>query len=65
MTGSKPPTITARVRTGLNVSNNIEQIRTQHTDPRWRVALNFVVPRCISSYGAARDEAQRSQGRWS
>lgn len=46
----------------LNVINNGEQLWTQHTVDFWQAALNFVVPYCVSSYSAARNEAQRSRG---
>lgn len=46
----------------LNVINNGEQLWTQHTVNLWQAAMNFVVPYCVSSYSAARNEAQRSRG---
>lgn len=49
------------VGTLLNVINNGEQLWTQHSVNYWRVALNFIVPFCVSSYSAARNEAQRSR----
>lgn len=49
------------VGTVLNVINNGEQIWTFHTVTLWRFALNFVVPYCVSSYSAARNQAQHSQ----
>lgn len=49
------------VGTILNVINNGEQIWTAHTVTLWRLALNFVVPYCVSSYSAARNQAQHSQ----
>ena len=47
------------VGTLLNVINNGEQLWAGHGVSVWRVALNFVVPFCVSSYSAARNEAQR------
>jgi type IV secretory pathway TrbD component len=47
------------VGTLLNVINNGEQLWAGHGLSIWRVALNFVVPFCVSSYSAARNEAQR------
>jgi len=47
------------VGTVLNVINNGEQFWASHSVSLWRVALNFVVPYCVSSYSAARNEAQR------
>jgi hypothetical protein len=45
----------------LNVINNGEQFWTHHTVNHWQVALNFIVPFCVSSYSAARNEAQRTR----
>lgn len=50
------------VGTVLNVINNGEQFWTHHVVNLWQVALNFVVPYCVSSYSAARNEAQRAKG---
>jgi len=47
------------VGTLLNVINNGTQLWAGHEVSIWRVALNFVVPFCVSSYSAARNEAQR------
>jgi len=47
------------VGTLLNVINNGEQLWAGHGVNIWRVALNFVVPYCVSSYSAARNEARR------
>lgn len=46
----------------LNVINNGEQLWMHHTLNMWQAALNFVVPFCVSSYSAARNEAQRARG---
>jgi|WetSurMetagenome_2_1015567.scaffolds.fasta_scaffold1494961_2 hypothetical protein len=50
------------VGTVLNVINNGEQLWTHHTVNLWQGVLNFVVPFCVSSYSAARNEAQRPPG---
>ncbi|MGD9834759.1 MAG: nitrate/nitrite transporter NrtS [Piscinibacter sp.] len=50
------------VGTVLNVINNGEQFWSHHTVNLWQAALNFVVPYCVSSYSAARNEAQRARG---
>lgn len=50
------------VGTVLNLINNGEQFWTHHTVNLWQAALNYVVPFCVSSYSAARNEAQRAQG---
>lgn len=47
------------VGTFLNLINNGEQLWAGHSVSLWRVALNFVVPFCVSSYSAARNEARR------
>lgn len=50
------------VGTVLNVINNGEQLWVHHTVNPWQVIMNFVVPYCVSSYSAARNEAQRARG---
>ncbi len=50
------------VGTVLNVINNGEYFWTHHSVNLWQAALNFVVPYCVSSYSAARNEAQRARG---
>ena len=50
------------VGTVLNLINNGGQFWTHHTVNLWQAALNFVVPFCVSSYSAARNEAQRARG---
>lgn len=45
----------------LNVINNGEQLWTHQSVDFWRVALNFIVPFCVSSYSAARNESLRSR----
>lgn len=50
------------VGTVLNVINNGEQFWAHRGVPLWQAALNFVVPFCVSSYSAARNEAQRARG---
>lgn len=54
--------VTMVVGTVLNVINNGEQFWTHRTMNLWQAALNFVVPFCVSSYSAARNEAQRARG---
>ena len=43
----------------LNAINNGEQSWTQHTISLWHAALNFAVPFFVSSYSAARNQAQQ------
>lgn len=50
------------VGTVLNVINNGEQFWMHRPVNLWQAALNFVVPFCVSSYSAARNEAQRARG---
>jgi hypothetical protein len=50
------------VGTVLNLINNGEQLWMHHSVNLWQAALNFVVPYCVSSYSAARNEAQRAMG---
>lgn len=50
------------VGTVLNVVNNGERLMAQGAVSLWQVAMNFVVPFCVSSYSAARNEAQRAKG---
>lgn len=50
------------VGTVLNVVNNGEQIWVHHAVNLWQLALNYVVPFCVSSYSAARNEALRVRG---
>lgn len=47
------------VGTVLNVINNGHQAWAHQAINLWQVALNFVVPFCVSSYSAARNEARR------
>lgn len=53
--------VSAVVGTLLNLINNGEQFWIHHTFTPWRVALNFIVPFCVSAYSAARNQARRSQ----
>lgn len=46
----------------LNLINSGEQIWNQHSINLWQVGLNFVVPFCVSSYSAARNDLRRQQG---
>ncbi len=50
------------VGTVLKVVNNGARLMVQGTVSLWQLAMNFVVPFCVSSYSAARNEAQRSKG---
>lgn len=50
------------VGTVLNVVNNGERLMAHGSVSLWQVAMNFVVPFCVSSYSAARNEAQRAKG---
>jgi hypothetical protein len=50
------------VGTMLNVINNGQQFWAHHTVNLWQAVLNFVVPFCVSSYSAARNEARRPRG---
>ena len=50
------------VGTVLNLINNGEQLWLHHSLNLWQCALNFLVPYCVSSYSAARNEAQRQRG---
>lgn len=50
------------VGTVLNLINNGEQWWTHHTVNLWQALFNYVVPFCVSSYSAARNEAQRPPG---
>jgi hypothetical protein len=47
----------------LNAINNGEQLWIQHTINLWHAALNFVVPFCVSSYSAARNQARQLPGK--
>lgn len=53
--------VSAVVGTVLNLVNQGEQFWTHHTIIPLRVAMNFVVPFCVSIYSAARNQARRSQ----
>jgi len=50
------------VGTVLNIINNGQQFWAHHTVNLWQALLNFVVPFCVSSYSAARNEAHRPPG---
>ena len=50
------------VGTVLNLINNGAQLWNQHSINLWQVGLNFVVPFCVSSYSAARNESRRQRG---
>jgi hypothetical protein len=49
------------VGTVLNLINNGEALWGHHGVNLWQMALNFIVPYCVSSYSAARNEAQRAR----
>ncbi len=51
------------VGTILNLINNGERLWTNQAVSPWHAVLNYVVPFLVSSYSAARNEAQRSRGR--
>jgi len=51
------------VGTVLNLINNGEQLWMHHTVNLWQLGMNFLVPYCVSSYSAARNEAQRGRAR--
>jgi len=55
------PRVSAVFATVLKLVNQEEQFWTDYTIIFWRVAMNFVVPFCVSIYSAARNQARRSQ----
>lgn len=52
--------VAAIVGTVLNLINNGEQIWSHHVVNVWPIAMNYLVPFCVSSYSAARNELQRA-----
>jgi len=48
------------VGTVLNVVNNGDRLWWGEAINWWQFALNFLVPYCVSSYSAARNELQRA-----
>ena len=50
------------VGTVLNLINNGDRIFGQDGISGWSIAMNFLVPFLVSSYSAARHEAQRPPG---
>lgn len=46
----------------LNIINNGQQFWVHQTVNLWQALLNFVVPFCVSSYSAARNEVRRARG---
>lgn len=54
--------VCAVVGTVLNLVNNGPQLWQLHTVSAWQVLLNYVVPFCVSSYSAARNERSRGAG---
>ncbi len=53
--------VSAVVGTALNLINLGEQVWTPHTINFWRVAMNFIVPFCVSAYSAARNQVSRAR----
>lgn len=51
------------VGTVLNLVNNGERLWTGHGVNLWQMAMNYVVPFCVSAYSAARVQASRPEGR--
>lgn len=49
------------VGTVLNLINNGEQFWLQQPFSYWHCLLNYVVPFCVSSYSAARNQARHAQ----
>lgn len=54
-------TVAACVGTVLNIINNGEHLLAGRAIDPWHVVLNYLVPYCVSSYSAARNEATRSK----
>jgi hypothetical protein len=51
--------VSAVVGTTLNLINNGPQLWQHQTVGVWQALLNYVVPFCVSSYSAARNERSR------
>lgn len=47
------------VETALNLINQGSQLAAGETIKLWQVMLNYLVPYCVSSYSAARNELRR------
>ncbi len=54
--------VSQTVGAGLEVIHDGGQFWMHYTVNSWRVALDLVVPLCVSSYRSARNEAQRARG---
>jgi len=54
--------VSAVVGTVLNLINNGPQLWQHHTLNVWQALLNYIVPFCVSSYSAARNERNRRGG---
>jgi hypothetical protein len=50
------------VGTVLNVINNGERVLAGEAVDPWHLALNYLVPFCVSAFSAARNESARQQG---
>lgn len=50
------------VGTVLKVVNNGDHFWMNHPMNLWQALLNFVVPLCVSSYSAARNQVQIARG---
>lgn len=46
----------------LNVINNGDYVLRGEVINWWQVGLNFLVPYCVSSYSAARNDLRRAAG---
>ena len=46
----------------LNAINNGDHLLRSEAINAWQVALNFLVPYCVSSYSAARNDLRRALG---
>ena len=46
----------------LNVINNGERVLAGEAIDAWHVALNYLLPFCVSAFSAARNESAREQG---
>ena len=49
------------VGTVLNIVNGGDQLWGSHALNPWQAMLNYLVPFCVSSYSAARNEGQRGR----
>lgn len=53
--------VSAVVGTVLNLVNLGDQVWAPLTINYWRVAMNFIVPFCVSAYSAARNQVARTR----